>query len=57
MSAAQLAAVSHLARYSGQTHLLYASQLRRWWFCQTNGLDTLEGIQRAHVELYVRHFR
>ena len=56
MSAAQLAAVSYLARYSGQTHVLYASQLRRWFqWCQTNGLDPLEGIQRAHVELYIRH--
>lgn len=56
MSAAQLAAVSYLARYSGQTHVLYASQLRRWFaWCQTNGLDPLNGIQRAHVELYIRH--
>lgn len=56
MSAAQLAAVSYLARYSGQTHVLYASQLRRWFtWCQTNGLDPLDGIQRAHVELYIRH--
>ena len=56
MSAAQLAAVSYLARYSGQTHVLYASQLRRWFqWCQTNGLDPLEGIQRAHVELYIRY--
>lgn len=55
-SAAQLAAVSYLARYSGQTHVLYASRLRRWFaWCQTNGLDPLNGIQRAHVELYVRH--
>ena len=29
MSPVQLAAVSYLARYSGQTHTLYASQLRR----------------------------
>lgn len=56
MSAAQLAAVSYLARYSGQTHVLYGSQLRRWFtWCQTNGLDPPEGIQRAHVELYIRH--
>jgi integrase/recombinase XerD len=56
MSAAQLAAVSYLARYSGQTQVLYASQLRRWFqWCQTNGLDPLERIQRAHVELYIRH--
>jgi integrase/recombinase XerD len=56
MSAAQLAAVSYLARYSGQTHVLYAFQLRRWFtWCQTNGLDPLQGIQRAHVELYIRY--
>ena len=56
MSPAQLAAVSYLARYSGHTHALYAYQLRRWFsWCQTNGLDPLVGIQRAHVELYIRH--
>ena len=31
MSPARLAAVSYLARYSGQTHQLYAFQLRRWF--------------------------
>lgn len=31
MSPAQLAAVSYLARYSGATHALYKSQLRRWF--------------------------
>lgn len=56
MSPAQLAAVSYLARYSGYTHTLYAFQLRRWFaWCETNRLDPLRGIQRAHVELYVRH--
>jgi len=56
MSTAQLAAVSYLARYSGQTHILYASQLRRWFaWCESKGLDPLVGIQRAHVELYIRH--
>ena len=56
MSPAQLAAVSFLARYSGHTHKLYASQLRRWFsWCETNALDPLVGIQRAHVELYIRH--
>ena len=35
---------------------LYAYQLRRWFaWCETNGLDPLVGIQRAHVELYIRH--
>lgn len=55
MTSAQLAAVSYLARYSGSTHTLYAGQLRRWFgWCETNGLDPLVGIQRAHVELYIR---
>ena len=55
MSPAQLAAVSYLARYSGHTQEPYASQLRRWFaWCETNGLDPLIGIQRAHVELYIR---
>jgi integrase/recombinase XerD len=56
MTPAQLAAVSYLARYSGHTHTLYAYQLRRWFaWCDTGGLDPLNGIQRAHVELYIRH--
>ena len=56
MSTAQLAAVSFLARYAGRTHALYAYQLKRWFsWCETNGLDPLVGIQRAHVELYIRH--
>ena len=55
MSSAQLAAVSYLARCSGHTHGLYAYQLRQWFaWCESNGLDPLAGIQRAHVELYVR---
>src|SRR5690606_13871169 len=55
MSPAQLAAVSFLARYSGATHALYRAQLGRWFsWCETNGLDPLVGIQRAHVELYIR---
>jgi integrase/recombinase XerD len=55
MTSAQLAAVSYLARYSGSTHTLYAAQLRRWFgWCETNGLEPLVGIQRAHVELYIR---
>jgi len=56
MTPAQLAAVSYPARYSGHTHGLDAYQLRRWFgWCETNRLDPLEGIQRAHVELYIRH--
>ena len=55
MTTAQLAAVSFLARYAGHTHELYAYQLRRWFeWCEGNGLDPLVGIQRAHVELYIR---
>jgi integrase/recombinase XerD len=55
MSTAQLAAVSYLARYSGHTHALYAYQLRRWFaWCEANEMDPLAGIQRAHVELYIR---
>jgi integrase/recombinase XerD len=56
MSTAQLAAVSYLARYSGRTHVLYSFQLGRWFsWCEGNALDPLVGIQRAHVELYIRH--
>jgi len=56
MSTAQLAAVSFLARYSGRTHALYTYQLKRWFaWSEGNGLDPLVGIQRAHVELYIRH--
>jgi len=56
MTPAQRAAVSYLARYTGHTHTLYAYKLRGWFaWCETNGLDPLEGIERAHVELYIRH--
>jgi integrase/recombinase XerD len=55
MSTAQLAAVSYLARYAGRTHALYAFQLWEWFaWCEGSGLDPLVGIQRAHVELYIR---
>jgi hypothetical protein len=51
MTPAQLAAVSYLARYSGHTHTLYASQHRRWFaWCETHVLDPLIGIQRAHID-------
>ena len=44
MTPAQLAAVSYLARYSGHTHTLYDSQLRRWFaWCETNALNPLVG--------------
>ena len=56
MSTPQLAAVSYLARYSGRTHRLYRFQLREWFaWCERNGLDPLVGVQRAHVELYIRN--
>jgi integrase/recombinase XerD len=56
MTPAQLAAVSYLGRYTWQTHRLYAYQLQRWFsWCETNGLDPLVGLQRAHLELYIRH--
>ena len=55
MSTAQLAAVSYLARYSGRTHRLYSFQLREGFsWCEGHGLDPLVGVQRAHVELYIR---
>lgn len=55
MTPAQLAAVSFLARYTGRTHEMYSYQLRCWFeWCETNHLDPLVGIQRAHVELYIR---
>jgi hypothetical protein len=55
MTAAQLAAVSYLARYTGHTHTLYAYQLRRWFtWSESNDLDPLIGIQRSHIELYIR---
>ena len=48
MSTAQMAAVSFLARYSGQTHRLYAFQRRQWFtWCEGHGLDPLVGVQRA----------
>ena len=53
---AQRASVSYLARYSRHTRALYAYQLRRWFgWCETNALDPLVGIQRAHIELYIRY--
>jgi len=56
MTPTQLAAVSCLARYTGHTHSLYAYHLRRWFaWCETNAVDPLVGIQRAHIELYIRH--
>lgn len=55
MSTAQLAAVSFLARYSGHTDALYAYQRREWFaWCEVHGLDPMTGVQRAHLELYIR---
>jgi len=34
---------------------LYAYHSRRWFgWCESNGLDPLTDVQRAHVELYIR---
>jgi integrase/recombinase XerD len=56
MSTAQLAAVSYLAALRRRTHALYAVQLREWFnWCVASGLDLLIEIQRAHLELYIRH--
>ena len=56
MTPAQLAIVSYLARYAGHADSLYAYQLRRWFsWCEMNALDPLVGIQRAHIELYIRN--
>ena len=50
-----LPAVSYLACYSGRTHVLYSYQLGQWFtWCESSGLDPLAGIQRVHVELYIR---
>lgn len=47
--------MSYLARYTGRTHTLYAYQLLQWFaWCEASALDPLAGIQRAHVELYIR---
>ena len=47
--------MSFLARYSGRTHSLHAYQLREWFArCESNGMDPLVGVQRGHVELYIR---
>lgn len=55
LTPAHLAAISYLARYHGQTHALYTRYLGDWFtWCNTNGLDPLEGIVRGHVELYIR---
>src|SRR5690606_13216816 len=55
MSSAHLAAVSYLARYSGRTRELYEYQLKEWFsWCDSNALDPLVGVQRAHIELYIR---
>ncbi len=55
MSSARLAAVSYLARYSGRTRELYEYQLKEWFaWCDSNALDPLVGVQRAHIELYIK---
>jgi hypothetical protein len=58
MTTAHLAAVSYLARYSGRTHTLYAYQLRQWLeWCQSTGLDPLDGIQRPRRAVHPRSRR
>lgn len=55
MTPAQQAAVSFLARYTGRTYEAYSSQLRAWFtWCTMGDLDPLVGIERAHVELFIR---
>lgn len=55
LSPAHLAAVSYLARYHGQTHDLYTRYLGEWFaWCESQNLDPLHGVIRAHVEMYVR---
>lgn len=55
MSSAHLAAVSFLARYGGRTRELYEYQLKEWFaWCDSNALDPLVGVQRAHIELYIK---
>ena len=55
MPSAQLAAVSYLARYAGRTRALARSNCGSGSAgARSTGLDRLVGIQRAHVELYIR---
>ena len=55
LSTAHLAPVSFLARASARTHHLYTFRSREWFdWRERNGLDPLVGVQRAHVELYIR---
>jgi len=56
MSPAQLAAVSYLARYSGpHPQPLRVPAASVVLLVRGHSLDPLVGIQRAHVELYIRH--
>jgi site-specific recombinase XerD len=55
---AQLAAFAFLARYSGATRDLYEFHLNRYFtWCDERGLDPLTGVDRVHVELYIRHLQ
>jgi hypothetical protein len=52
---AELAAVSFLPGAPGERKPCTSLTPREWFtWCQANGLDPLTGIQRAHVELYIR---
>lgn len=51
----QAAAVSFLARYTGETHSLYHRYLQAWLdWCTTNELHPFDDVTRGHVELYIR---
>lgn len=57
LSVAQTQAVGFLARYTGQTHLLYRRYLGQWFaWCGAQGLDPMN-VQRVHVELYIRELQ
>lgn len=50
-----LAAAAFLARYTGDTRKLYASDLRIYFeWCQVHDLEPL-AVQRVHLEFFARH--
>jgi integrase/recombinase XerD len=55
MTEEEIAALSFLARYAGDTRTLYLSQLRILFeWCQANGLKPLE-LTRVHLEFFARY--
>lgn len=55
MTPAQLAAVSFSPAIPDPTYHPYSYQLRQWFaWCESNGIVALIGVERAHVELYLR---